>query len=478
MRRWSISLRLTLWFGGIFFLGWLLFGAAMWFNLKSTLTGERHQTLSRRVDRLQDLLRNNQNENEEDRQQDFHEFAHATGNGLNEVFRMDGGRDYPSPSSAARVFPWPAVKSDNAERFLQIDSAGQAYWVLVRPFSLGNQSLFLMSAAPEAGNLLVLNRFLAGLLASAPILLLVSSAGGYWVGRKALIPVGRITSAVQSISIKNLSERLPVADTGDELQRLAETCNDMLARLESSINRIKQFTADASHELRAPLTFTRTAAEVALRNPQIDPESRRAFKEIVDEGAKAAVLLGDMLTLARADSDYSDVVWEPVDLVSVIENVCEKARPLADERRLVLSVSIDTEQPVDVMGDFPTLRRLFWILLDNALKYTPAPGHIDVSLSTSSGRATVVVHDTGMGIAQTDLPYIFDRFYRADTSRSQVEGSGLGLSIAKWITEMHHAKLSVDSAHNKGTTFWIVFPLSQHRQLTPTAYELWRTVNS
>jgi len=459
MRRWSISLRLTLWFGSIFFLGWLLFGVAMWFNLQSTLTGERHQTLSRRVDRLQDLLRKTQDETEENRHQDFQDFARATGNGLNEVFRTDGSRAYPSPSSAARTFPWPAVKSGDPERFLHVNSAGQTYWVLTRPFTLDHQSLFLMAAAPEAGNLLVLNRFLLGLLASAPILLLVSSAGGYWVGRKALKPVDRITSTVQSISIRNLSERLPVADTGDELQRLTETCNAMLARLESSVNRIKQFTADASHELRAPLSFTRTVAEVALRSPQIDPESRRAFEEIVDEGAKAAVLLGDMLTLARADSDYSDVVWEPVDLVAVIESVCEKARPVASERRLTLSVSLDKEQAVDVMGDFPTLRRLLWILLDNALKYTPAPGRIEVTLSASRTEATVLVSDSGIGIAQSDLPYIFDRFYRADPSRSQVEGSGLGLSIAKWIAEMHHANLSVGSEENKGTTFWIVFPL-------------------
>lgn len=459
MRRWSISLRLTLWFGGIFFLGWLLFGAAMWFNLQSTLTGERFQTLTRRVDRLQDLLRKTQDENEQDRHEDFQEFARATGNGLNEVFRTDGSRMYPSPSSAAQAFPWPAVKSGDRERFSHINSAGQTYWVLVRPFSLGSQSLYLAAAAPEAGSLLVLNRFLAGLLASAPILLLVSSAGGYWVGRKALKPVDRITSTVQSISIRNLSGRLPVAYTGDELQRLAETCNAMLARLESSVNRIKQFTADASHELRAPLSFTRTVAEVALRNPQIDPESRRAFEEIVDEGAKAAVLLGDMLTLARSDSDYSDAVWEPVDLVGVIENVCEKARPLADERRLTLSVSLDAEQAADVMGDLPTLRRLLWILLDNAMKYTPAPGQIDVTLRMSPGQATVLVRDSGIGIAQSDLPHIFDRFYRADPSRSQVEGSGLGLSIAKWIAEMHHANLSVRSEQNKGTSFWIVFPL-------------------
>jgi signal transduction histidine kinase len=272
--------------------------------------------------------------------------------------------------------------------------------------------------------------------------------------------VDRITSKVQSIGIRNLTDRLPVADTGDELQRLAETCNAMLARLESSVTRIKQFTADASHELRAPLSFTRTVAEVAMRNPQIDPESRRAFEEIVEEEAKAAVLLADMLTLARADSDYSDVLWEPVDLVAVIESVCEKARPLAEKLRLAFSVYLDTEQTVEVLGDFPTLRRLIWILIDNALKYTPAPGRIDVSLNISPEQATVIVRDTGMGIAQADLPFIFDRFYRADPSRGQVEGSGLGLSIAKWIAEMHHADLLVISEASKGTTFRLVFPLT------------------
>lgn len=228
---------------------------------------------------------------------------------------------------------------------------------------------------------------------------------------------------------------------------------------ESSVNRIKQFTADASHELRAPLSFTRTVAEVALRNRDIDTASRRAFEEIVDEGAKAAVLLGDMLTLARADSDHTDVLWESVDLLAVIDNACDKARPLAEQKSLDFSVSQAAERCVNVMGDLPTLRRLIWILLDNALKYTPAPGRIDVHLSTSAGKATVQVRDSGMGIAETDLPYIFDRFYRADPSRSQVEGSGLGLSIAKLIAEMHHADLSVVSAKNSGTTFQIVFPV-------------------
>jgi heavy metal sensor kinase len=459
MHRRSISLRLTLWFGGIFFLGWLLFGVAMWANLQSTLTGERFQTLSRRVDRLQDLLRKTQDESEEDRHQDFQDFARATGNGLNEIFRSDGSRVYASPTSAARSFPWPAVKGGDPERFLRVDSASQSYWMLARPFSLGGQSLYLMAAAPEAGNLLVLHRFLTGLLASAPILLLVSSAGGYWVGRRALKPVDRITSTVQSISIRSLSERLPVEATGDELQRLTETCNAMLDRLESSVSRIRQFTADASHELRAPLSFTRTVAEVALRNPGIDAESRHAFEEIVDEGAKAAVLLGDMLILARTDANSSDVVWETVDLADVVASVFEKVKPLANERQLSLSFSLDAKKNVSVMGDFQSLRRLLWILLDNALKYTPAQGRVEVTLNASAAEATVVISDSGIGISQRDLPHIFERFYRADLSRSQVEGSGLGLAIAKGIAEMHRGNLSVVSEENRGTTFCIVLPL-------------------
>jgi heavy metal sensor kinase len=459
MRHWSISLRLTFWFGGIFFLGWLLFGAAMWFNLESTLTGERHQTLSRRIDRLQDLLRESQGEKEEDRLEDFQEFARATGNGLAEVFHADGSLAYSSPSSSARAFPWPAAKAGEPERFLRVNSGGQSYWLLACTFSLGGQPLYLMAAAPEAGNLLVLHRFLVGLLASAPILLLISSAGGYWVGRRALKPVDRITSSVQSISIRSLSERLPVDATGDELQRLAETYNAMLERLESSVNRIRQFTADASHELRAPLSFTRTVAEVALRNSGIDPASRHAFEEIVDEGAKAAGLLGDMLTLARADTNSSDALWERIDLADIVENVFEKVRSQADERELALSLSLDPEQQAQIMGDFPSLRRLLWILLDNALKYTPAPGSIDVTLRITTREATILVRDTGIGIAQGDLPHIFDRFYRADPSRSQVEGSGLGLAIAKGIVEMHSGSLSATSEEHKGTTFRVVLPL-------------------
>jgi len=458
--RTSISLRLTFWFGGIFIAGWLLFSATMWLNLKGSLTEERNLTLSRRIDRLEVLLENTHKEPPAQQFLDFKEFAHATGRGLIEIVRPDGARVYPWPSATANSFPWPTDWRRSKETFVEVHENDRPYWVLVRPFSLDGNPVYLLAAAPEAGNLLFLKRFQDCLIASAPILLLVSCAGGYWLSRRALKPVGSIAATARSISIRNLSERLPVSRTGDELDRLAETCNAMLERLECAVKQIKQFTADASHELRGPLSFIRTVAEVAERNPKADSASRQAFVDIVDETAIAAVLLEDMLTLARADAESGEAILRPLDLTAVVEEACDMARPLATERSLRLSATVDGSDRIRVLGDFSMLRRLVWILLDNALKYTPSPGHIDVALRATSEKATVEVRDSGAGIAQTDLPHIFDRFYRADPSRSQIEGSGLGLSIAKWIAEIHRADLTVSSEELKGTTVQLVLPVS------------------
>jgi len=457
----SISLRLTAWFCGIFFLGWVLFGTAMWFTLKRTLKDERYQTLSRRMDRLQQVLAKSAGEDEDDRTREFTEFARATGNGLAEVYRVNGQRAFPSPSAAAAAFKWPDVQRIGSERFQHVTSGGQPYWVLLRPDSLNGESLVLFAAAPESGNLVILDSFLKGLLAAAPILLLVSSAGGYLLSRKALTPVDKITAATRSISIRNLSERIPVTNSRDELQRLAETCNAMLGRLESAVLQIKQFTADASHELRGPLSFTRTVSEVALRNPKLDAQSRAAFEDIVVESAKASELLEGMLTLARADSYSLDAPLEQVDLADVVEEACGMARPLASERSLTLLINTSLASPAIVLGDFSSLRRLLWILLDNALKYTNTPGSVEVSLRVTGAKAVLSVSDNGIGIAEADLPRIFDRFYRADPSRSQVEGSGLGLAIAKWIAELHHAELTVASAEHMGATFRVAFQLDE-----------------
>jgi heavy metal sensor kinase len=455
----SISLRLTIWFGLMFFSGWVLFGTAMWFNLKRTLTAERHQTLTRRIDRLQDVLRRDQNVSQQDRFDDFRDFAHATGNGLSEVLREDGSRAYPSPSPAAEAFSWPAVRSVDSERFTHVESQGQTYWVLVRPFSINHENLFLFAAAPETANRTLLNQFLRGLLESVPVFLILSSLAGYWISRRALSPVDKITATARSISIRNLSDRLPVSNTGDELQRLAETCNGMLQRLDAALNQIKQFTADASHELRGPLSFTRVVAEAALKRQATDPASRRAFQDILEETSKASVLIEDMLTLARADFESQQKTFEVIDLAAVVRNVCETASPHAEVKELVFRVSVPSDQSLLVLGDLLGLQRLVWILIDNAFKYTNRAGDVEVSVLKWGEQIQVIVSDTGIGIADNDIPHIFNRFFRADPSRSEIEGTGLGLAIAKWISAVHHGELAVESQKGIGSVFTFMLPV-------------------
>jgi signal transduction histidine kinase len=455
----SISLRLTIWYSCVSFAVLALFGCGMWFVLKNTLTSGRSHTLARRADRLGDLLSSAHGLSMEQRARKFQAFADATGGGLIEVFRANGERVLPSPSTDSQAFPWPWTASIDRDRFTEVAFRNQPYRVLARPFYCDLGTVVLSMAAPLENNRQVLRTFTAGLLWTVPALLAISALGGYSLSRRALRPVDQITAATRSISVSNLSARLPVPGSRDELQRLSETCNEMLARLESAVNEIKRFTADASHELRNPVSFVRTTAELALRNRQADPASRRAFEEIVAECGKANRLLKDMLTLARADNGHSRLAFEPVDLVEVLRAFSPKATLLAQERGHTLTIDFDAGSHATMLGDYASLHRLLWILLDNAAKYTPPPGSIRLKLAVEGDRAVVTVEDNGIGISAADLPHIFGRFYRADRSRSQVEGAGLGLSIALWIANVHGASLSAESRESQGSVFRIAFAL-------------------
>jgi signal transduction histidine kinase len=323
----------------------------------------------------------------------------------------------------------------------------------VRPVELDGQVQYLCVAASLTNNRALLQRFTIALLAAAPILLIASAAAGYFISRKALVPVDRITTTVQSISVSNLSGRLPTLRTGDELQRLTDTFNAVLTRLEAAVSHIRQFTGDASHELRGPITYMRMVSELAMREPTITKEARKAFQDVVDESAKASLLLEDMLTLARADSGDCDVPLEPADLTALVNEVCDKILPIALAQNHTLTLAMDHAGPSYVLANASSLLRLFWILLENAIKYTPSPGRIEVTLSHQQANAVVAIKDNGIGIQEKEIPLIFQRFYRTDPSRGQVDGSGLGLAIAKWIADVHHAELTVISAVNEGTTF-------------------------
>jgi heavy metal sensor kinase len=451
----SISLRLTFWFSAIFLTGFVAFGIVMWCDLAYSLSQGRDRTLSRRAGRLIELLDASVDESAERRTARFVEFADATPEG-NLIHLFDSsGRILPKNPDPAD-FPWPPASVQARPQYFDVTYRGRHFRVFVDPVYAGGQALCILVAGQLEDNRGLLARFSTGLLAATPALLMISALGGYWLSRHVLRPIDRLTTAVQSISIGNLSRRLPIANTGDELQRLAITCNGMLSRLEDSVSRSQRFTADASHELRSPISFMRTVAEVALRHPEIDDESRAAFEDILVEAAEASRLLEDMLVLARADSHQGDLRFEPVDLADVLTDVHEKARPLAEAKHQ--SLAVESNGSARVSGDRASLRRLLWTLVDNAIKYTPAGGHIELALDSRESEARVTVRDSGIGIPEAMLPRVFERFFRVDPSRTQVDGSGLGLAIAKWIADMHQAAISVKSMEGCGTTCQVVFP--------------------
>jgi heavy metal sensor kinase len=310
-----------------------------------------------------------------------------------------------------------------------------------------------------------LERFRLILLLATPVLLILASGGGYWLSTRALAPVDGISRAAQRISIENLNERLNVPQTGDQLQRLSETLNAMLARLASSVLRMKQFTADASHELRAPVSLIRATAEVAVqKRDRRAGEYLQALDEILEEAERTSQVVDSLMLLARADSGGETFEYADADTRTIVQEAADQGEKLARNHGLAFSAGLP-KGPVQIQADSAALRRALLILLDNAVKYTPRNGSIRIDLETSEDFAVISVSDTGIGIAETDLPHIFDRFWRADKARSREEGgAGLGLSIAKWIIEMHKGSIDVQSELGKGSTFYVRVPLNHEEE--------------
>jgi heavy metal sensor kinase len=303
-----------------------------------------------------------------------------------------------------------------------------------------------------------LRRFQMALLLFGPLALLISCGGGWWLSRGALRPVGEIISAARAISEANLSQRLPEPKSRDELYRLSATLNEMLGRIEGSFQRIKQFTADASHELRTPIGLILASADWGLRRPRDAAEYRQALAEIKDEALGMTQLLENMMELARADANQAGLDPRPTDLALLSGEVCRKVEPLAAAKGLTFDLAFPTEACVATV-DPMAVRRLLLILLDNAIKYTGSGGRVSLQLARFPDRVDIAVEDNGIGIPPEDLPRLFDRFYRSEKSRSRdFGGVGLGLALAKWIVSSHSGTITVESEVNRGSRFLVRIP--------------------
>jgi signal transduction histidine kinase len=247
-------------------------------------------------------------------------------------------------------------------------------------------------------------------------------------------------------------------NTKDELGRLAATLNEMIGRLEKAFQRQKQFTSDASHELRAPLAVIEAESSLALQKERPSSDYRRSLEIISQESKQMSSLIDQLLTLARADAGKEQWNFTEVNLGKLITNLSTDVEILCQEKGL--SFQLGQPQDLVVKGDEARLRELFMNLLDNAILYTPTPGTISVSLRREGQMAVVAITDTGVGIPAEDIPFIFERFYRVDKSRSRAEGgSGLGLAICKHIVEAHGGKIEAESQVGVGSTFSVWLPL-------------------
>ncbi|HEY6769571.1 MAG TPA: ATP-binding protein, partial [Candidatus Sulfotelmatobacter sp.] len=245
----------------------------------------------------------------------------------------------------------------------------------------------------------------------------------------------------------------------DELQRLSDTLNEMLDRIENTFLRITRFTADASHELRTPISLIRTEAELALRRSRTEQEYKESLRHILSEAERTTSLIEELLALARADSGREALAMQSLDLGEMLRVTIDRWRQIAASRGLQFNAHPNCHG-IFVMGDTAALCRVFDVLLDNAFKYTAPPGDVELLLEELGDKVRVVVRDTGVGIAAGEQGKIFERFYRVDKARSrELGGAGLGLSIAHWIVQQHGGTIQVESIEGNGATFFVELPL-------------------
>jgi two-component system, OmpR family, heavy metal sensor histidine kinase CusS len=445
----SLRLRLTAWYALVLLLGLSVFGFSMWIFLQHRLMDSIDTRLAQRIKGLNAAI--GQEAKIRDRTRllrELDEFVHeAPDSSMIQLRDSSGtvlspGADQPVlPAASKRTSPHTEIVSGHEFRVApsRLESAGSVFDVQV--------------AIPLDESRAIMQSFRELLLLLIPAVLTVSCLGGYWLSSRALRPVDKITRVARSIGVHNLSQRVAVPQTGDEIARMAQTWNEVLDRLETSVGRIRQFTSDASHELRTPLALIRATAELALRRDRDPDDYRASLRQIEQDAARMTDLTESLLTLARADADALEMTIQPTDLGELARSVVEQSGAAAADACVTLR-ALTPGQPAEAQADASGIRRVLLILVDNALKHTQAGGTVTVSVENHARGVSLSVEDTGNGIPEEALPHIFERFYRADAARGS-SGFGLGLSIAQAIAHAHRTEIQVSSLPGSGSSFYM-----------------------
>lgn len=454
-KKFPLKINLTIWYMLILLIVLLFFSAVIYFNLKTQLETEARNILQLEVNNLKNELANLT-------QAEFNTYSNQADRYYNdpdiEVFFYNQAGKL---ESDLEINPFIPERINGKPRYNIIEYQGQKWSFMIDSYQLKGNNI-----QPKAGYLMViyslkkeqlmLKKLLLTMLIIIPLTLLLASGGGYFLSNRALTAIDIISATAEKISQSNLSKRIEIAHhREDEIGRLVKTLNNLLARLENSFYRQKQFNADVSHELRTPISVIKAHVDDALELDQhLTTEQKNIFLTIKNQVDQMNSMISQMLILARADDNNVKLDKEKFDLIIVIAAVIEEMNLQAAEKDIKIESNFKQQSEFLVKADLSLITQLLLNLVDNAIKYTRSGGKIKISLTDLNNYYKISVIDNGIGIKDTDLNNIFKRFYRVDKSRSrQYGGTGLGLSICKWIVDMHGGEITVKSNWGSGTEF-------------------------
>ncbi|MBI3650254.1 MAG: HAMP domain-containing protein [Acidobacteria bacterium] len=458
----TVRLRLTLWYTLVFGVLLLLFSVFVYLSLEKNLYYQFDNSLWHSGEIITAAFENELDESHDDSQASAVEALREIH--IPEVYTAIFADEqllhsnYPEPQAALLPITLRRSLQQQPRAFTTLAGFGEAGARLVAIRISRPQHEFIVTAAQPLDETIeqleaIRRIFYFGL----PAALLIAGGGGFLLAKKSLAPVLAMSHQARRISASNLHERLPVANAADELGQLAATFNELLCRLHHSFATMREFMADASHELRTPIAIIRGEAEVALTQKRAAAEYQETLTVIADEARLLTRLVDDLLALARADAGERQLTLEEFYLNDVVEDCCRAAQVLA--LRKEISLTCHTTADLAFRGDEELLRRMLLNLLDNAIKYTPRGGVVAVQLRLAEPHIQMTVTDSGIGIPAAEAAHIFERFYRVDKARSRAEGgSGLGLAIARWVAEAHHGSIQFTSLPGQGSIFTVMLP--------------------
>ncbi len=452
----SVRVRLTLWYAGALTVVLVLYAGGVFVFLRHSLFTELDGRLHEDFEVAEQMLERTADGGIRWRAGNHHEEENTSDDSWLEAWSPEGKLLYRRES----------VEGEGNEPLFSVAPPGQREYhslslpddvhirTLSGPYTVDGLPLVIRVARSEARLRRELNELMLVLGLGLPVAVGIAGFGGYGLARRALAPVGQMTDQARAITAERLGERLPVVNPGDELGQLAVIFNETFTRLEQSFAQLRRFTADASHELRTPLTAIRSVGEVGLREHRDEHEYREIIGSMLEEADRLGHLVDSLLTLSRADARQVQLTLERVDLAELAREVANHLSVLAEEKQQFLSVK--AAAPVHATVDRLVLRQAVINLVDNAIKYSPEGGCVQIVVRDQPHGLALEVIDTGPGIGVEHRDHIFDRFYRVDKARSrEMGGTGLGLSIARWAVEVHGGYIELESKEGTGSLFRI-----------------------